>query len=78
MLYVRLFAKIFLRLVPAVLSGDLLYLYYAGAWIEPIRFIEIAELVMLYAFVAIYLIVTVRFIRRLATHGYSSKDTQHY
>ncbi len=32
----------------SVLSADLLYLYYAGTWREPIRWIEASEIVMLY------------------------------
>ena len=35
------------------LSGDLLYLYYDKAWYDPNRFIEVAELVMLYLFVVL-------------------------
>jgi len=73
--FLKLVIKVFLRLVPAILSADLLYLYYAGGWIEPIGYIKIAELVMLYAFIIIYLIITIRFFRRINRHGYSSKNT---
>ena len=30
------------------LSGDLLYLYWAGAWYDPILWIEITEIIMLW------------------------------
>lgn len=33
-----------------VLSADLLYLYYSGAWYDPYAFIEISEIVLLYLF----------------------------
>jgi hypothetical protein len=33
-----------------VLSLDILYLYYRGAWYDPYKFIEISEVVLLYAF----------------------------
>ncbi len=32
----------------SVLAGDLLYLYYAGLWYDPIPWIEASEIVMLY------------------------------
>ena len=38
----------YLLLINAVLAGDLLYLYYCGAWYDPIWFIEITEVFMLY------------------------------
>ena len=34
-----------------VLSSDLLYLYYAGAWYDPIKVIELAEVVILWALI---------------------------
>jgi len=33
-----------------VLSVDILYLYYSGAWYDPYILIEIAEVVLLYLF----------------------------
>jgi len=49
---IRLFrALIFLLFT--VLALDLLYLYYSGAWTDPVAGIRIAELVCLYAFVPI-------------------------
>jgi len=35
----------------AALAGDLLYLYYAGAWADSIRLIEVSEVILLYVFV---------------------------
>ena len=34
----------------SVLAADLLYLYYAGGWHEPIKLIEMTEVVILYIF----------------------------
>lgn len=39
-----------------VLAGDLLYLYYAGAWYDPVRWIELTEVVLLYLIVAFGLV----------------------
>jgi hypothetical protein len=41
---------VFLMGILVVLSVDLLYLYYRGAWYDPSVFIEIAEIVLLYLF----------------------------
>lgn len=38
------------------LAGDLLYLYYIGAWYDPFGWIEIAEVVLLYLLIAFGLI----------------------
>ena len=35
----------------SVLSGDLLYLYYNGGWVEPIKWIEVSEVIILWALV---------------------------
>jgi hypothetical protein len=48
----RLFSGTFLRLALTVLSGDLLYLYYAGGWRDPVKYIEIIELIALYLLAA--------------------------
>ncbi len=42
------FFWILLPLITAALAGDLLYLYYAGAWQEAIKAIELAEVICLY------------------------------
>lgn len=39
-------------LLIVVLSADLLYLYFAGAWYEPIRLLRVLELVLLFFAVA--------------------------
>ena len=36
--------------VLVVLSADILYLYYSGAWYDPYILIEISEVVLLYLF----------------------------
>lgn len=40
-----------LSVAVAVLSGDLLYLYYAHSWNDPIKLIEYSEVVILWVFV---------------------------
>ncbi len=42
----------FLRyILITTLSGDLLYLYYNGGWVEPIKWIEVSEVIILWALV---------------------------
>lgn len=36
-----------------VLAADLLYLYYAGGWYDPIRIIEITEVLLLYVIILV-------------------------
>jgi hypothetical protein len=36
------------RLIILALAGDILYLYYAGSWYDPIKAIEIIEVVLIY------------------------------
>lgn len=36
-----------------VLAGDLLYLYYTGAWYDPSKIIEITEVVFLYILIVL-------------------------
>lgn len=45
-----------------VLSADILYLYYSGAWYDPIILIEISEVALLYLF---SIVGTVRIILKL-------------
>jgi len=45
----KYFGRAMIGFIITWLSIDILYLYYAGGWIEPIRIILISELVMLYA-----------------------------
>lgn len=42
---------LFFSMMVCVLSGDLLYLYYAGGWVEPNQIILISELISLYVLV---------------------------
>lgn len=46
----KMFLKIITPIMASVLSGDLIYLYYAGGWYDPNRTIEVIELIMLYIF----------------------------
>lgn len=42
----------FLRyFILSVLSGDLLYLYYNGGWVEPVKWIEVSEVIILWVLV---------------------------
>lgn len=52
----RLFFRVLEDLLLMVLSGDLLYLYYKGAWYDPFYWIEISEVVLLYLILAFGLV----------------------
>jgi fumarate reductase subunit C len=41
--------------LPAVLALDLLYLYFSGSWYDPIRWIELTEVVVLVILSLVYL-----------------------
>ena len=41
--------------LPAVLALDLLYLYFAGSWYDPIRWIELTEVAVLGIVSLVYL-----------------------
>lgn len=47
----------------SVLAGDLLYLYYAGGWYDPIPLIEKAEVVLLYILVIAGIAIPIQYIR---------------
>ena len=51
-----------------VLSADILYLYYSGAWYDPYTLIEISEVVLLYVFLAVGTIRIVYKLRDLNKH----------
>ena len=44
----RLTVEITIAMMMVVLASDLLYLYYTGCWYDPIKWIEITEVVLLY------------------------------
>jgi hypothetical protein len=46
------------------LSVDILYLYYAGSWIEPNTFIRVCELVMLWALIPMSIGLAIRAISK--------------
>ena len=52
-------------LINIVLASDLLYLYYAGAWYDPIKIIEVAEVIWLYLIIIGSLIAAIYLIRGL-------------
>jgi peptidoglycan biosynthesis protein MviN/MurJ (putative lipid II flippase) len=51
-----------------ILSLDILYLYYSGAWYDPYRFIEISEVLLLYAFSIIGIVRIILKLRELKRH----------
>jgi len=42
------------------MAGDLLYLYFKGGWQEPIAIFRIAELVVLYTFIPLGVILAIK------------------
>lgn len=56
----RIIGRGLIGLIVTGLSADILYLYYVGGWVEPIRFIEITELVILCAFVVLGIFIFIR------------------
>jgi peptidoglycan biosynthesis protein MviN/MurJ (putative lipid II flippase) len=51
-----------------ILSIDILYLYYNGAWYDPYRFIEISEVLLLYALSILGIIRIILKLRELKRH----------
>jgi len=51
-----------------ILSLDILYLYYSGAWYDPYKFIEISEVLLLYAFSILGIVRIVLKLRELKRH----------
>lgn len=55
--------KLYKKTIPLALlialASNILYLYYAGAWYDPWKWLEITEIVVLYAIIvgSIYLII---------------------
>lgn len=64
---VKLGINLFEDTMLVVLAGDLLYLYYAGAWTDPIAAVLISELVFLWGFIALG-------VWRIITHVKEVKD----
>ncbi len=59
--------------LPAILALDLLYLYFAGSWYDPIRWVELTEVVLLVIVSIIYLSV---FILKAWGHYHSTDARQ--
>ena len=59
---------VFLMAIFVILSVDILYLYYSGAWYDPFKFIEILEVLLLYAFSIIGIVRIVLKLRDLKRH----------
>lgn len=60
---VRLLENVLPLLILGGLAADLLYLYYAGGWVEPVACIRWAELVMLWAMIPGSVILAIRKVR---------------
>jgi hypothetical protein len=61
--------------LPAVLALDLLYLYFSGSWHDPVRWIELTEVVVLVVMSLVYLglfIFKIRKQYRLNSHTHPS------
>lgn len=57
-----------LMAVFVILSLDMLYLYYSGAWHDPYKIIEISEVLLLYAFSIFGIVRIVLKLRELNRH----------
>ncbi|MBA7682125.1 hypothetical protein ES703_90471 [subsurface metagenome] len=57
-----------LMAVFVILSLDILYLYYSGAWYDPYKIIEISEVLLLYAFSIIGIVRIILKLRELKRH----------
>ena len=55
--------RIIMSVAVIVLSGDLLYIFYRGSWYDPIKLIEVAEIVCLWCFIVLAIFHTFREIR---------------
>ena len=51
-----------------ILALDILYLYYSGAWYDPYVFIEVSEVLLLYAFSIIGIVRIILKLRDLKRH----------
>jgi len=59
---------ILLMAVFVILSLDILYLYYSGAWYDPYAIIEVSEVLLLYAFSIIGIVRIILKLRELKRH----------
>ena len=57
--------NILISLLMAGLALDLLYLYFAGGWIEPNKAIRVCELALLWCFVGLGIFKAVKEVREL-------------
>lgn len=53
-LFMKQTAKLLMAIFPAILAGDLIYLYFANRWREPNGFILLAEFIILSLVIIIY------------------------
>lgn len=57
------------RIIPAILAGDLLHLYYHGSWYDPSKFIELIEVTVLYLIIILSVYWTVYYFRHFKAEG---------
>ena len=60
---IKMGVQLLLAGLPVIMALDLLYLYFAGSWYDPIKWIEITEVSMLIVISAVYLILFIVRIR---------------
>ena len=68
---VKLLIGGFARLLPTVLSGDLLYLYYNQAWYDPIILIEYTEVAVLWLCVVTGIVWAARYLHKNVGRRYA-------
>ena len=57
--------QLWLSTLLVVLSGDILYLYYAGGWTDPNQVILVTEITLLYVFIISGILNAIRIFRKL-------------
>ena len=60
-----MFKELIAGLLIAGLSSDILYLYYAGGWYDPAKWIEVSEIILLYCLVLAGLILASKSIGKI-------------
>jgi len=64
MRYFRFIQRLFFPMVTLCLAGDLLLLYFRGAWYDPMKLIEVSEVTCLFLFVVLGITQTVMEVKR--------------
>ena len=75
MKFLKLYFKGLAKLIPVILAGDLIYLYFAGGWYDPYPFIEITELSVLSLVIIFFSFDFVRWAKRCKSIGLQELET---